>query len=276
MHNLLSIYEFSNLTGIESSKLRYWDDFGLFRPLMRHPTNNYRYYSTEQLPALNFVTTLCELEVPLKTISEIKSARSPESILELLDELDNKMDDEMNRLRARYSIIHTRRELIKQGLRVNESEISVAALPEISMTLWPRNKYEHGQSFLEPLAAHISETKRANINLSFPIAGYHDDLSAFLDRPGCPNHFLSINPLGTHKRAAGNYLVGYARGRYGDIGTLPRRMLEHAKTHSLNISEPVYMLYLHDELCSTSSEDCLAQCSITIKNIKARSKRSRD
>ncbi|MCL2366387.1 MAG: MerR family transcriptional regulator [Oscillospiraceae bacterium] len=272
MGNTLSIYEFSKISGIEPSTLRYWDEIGLFSPIMRHPENNYRHYSAEQLPALNFVTTLCELDIPLKVIARLQKCRSPELMLDLLEAHEHNLDVQINKLRICYSALHARMELLRLGMSVDESQISVVKQPEKSMILWPQNNYEEEQTFLDPLAEHIKGSGERMVNLSFPVAGYHHKLNAFEQKPACPDHFLSLDPIGMHKKKAGNYLVGYARGYFGDIGDLPERMVRYAKENSITISGPVYTIYLHEQISTLNPSDYLAQCCITI----AREKRSTD
>jgi len=268
MNDTLSIYEFAKLAGVDASTLRYWDKQGLFSPISRNPNNNYRHYSVAQLPALNFITTLCEFDIPLKVIAELQKHRSPERVLELLDQQEQILDMQMSKLRMSYSAIHIRRELLRLGLSIDDAIISVVSQPEKSMIFWPRNVYKPGQTFVEPLAAHFKSTSERMVNLSFPIAGYHYDLKTFAKKPGCPDHFMSLDPAGAHKKKAGDYLVGYARGYYGEIGDLPKRMIAYAKEHSINISGPVYTTYLHEQISILDPSDYLAQCCITIKNWK--------
>jgi len=260
----LSIQEFSKISNIESSTLRYWDEIELFSPLMRNPENNYRHYSTAQLLALNFVTTLSTLDIPLKTIAELRDARDPDNFLELLEKLEKSMDMEMRDLRQRYSIIHARRELIKMGMRVDESSISIVPLEERAMIVWPRNEYKEGDTFLEPLSAHIAESGEYHINLSFPVAGRHDNMDSFTKAPGCPDNFVSIDPIGTYTRKAGNYLVGFARGYYGELGDLPDRMSVYAKEKNIPLTGPVFTMYLHEEICTADPSQYLAKCSVAV------------
>jgi len=270
MSDTLSIHEFSKLSGVESSTLRYWDEIGIFTPLMRNPDNNYRHYSTAQLLALNFVTTLSELEIPLRTIAELREERDPENLLDLLEKQERQMDMEMRSLRMRYSIIHARRELMKLGMRINGDEVGVIHLEEKAMTLWPRNEYREGDTFLEPLAAQIAQTGEYHINLSFPVGGYHDSLESLMNAPGRPDHFISFDPIGTLTRPGGDYLVGYARGYYGDIGDLPERLAAYASEHSLSLSGPVYTLYLHEEISTKDPYMYLAQSSVAVTKRKVR------
>jgi len=265
MSNIISIQEFSRLSGVEASTLRYWDELGLFSPLERNPETNYRYYSTAQLLALNFVTVLSELAIPLKTIAKLRKERDPEKLLALLEKQEIKMDMEMRSLRLRYSIIHARRELINMGLNVDLSEISVIHIEEKPLILWPRNVYKEGDTFIESLSTLVSRTGDYHINLSFPVGGYFDDMESFAKAPERPDHFISIDPIGTYTRKAGDYLVGYARGYYGDIGDLPERMMEYANKKSLNITGPVYILYLLEEISTSDPSQYLAQCSVPIQ-----------
>ena len=260
----LSIHEFSKLSGVESSTLRYWDEIGIFSPVMRNPENNYRHYSPAQLLALNFVTTLSELEIPLKTIAELRKHRDPEHFLDLLEKQEKQMDMEMRDLRQRYSIIHARRELINMGMKVDIDSISIMRFESRAMFLWPRNEYKDGDSFIAPLSSFVASTSQYHINLSFPVGGYHDDMESFSKAPGRPDHFLSIDPIGTYERKAGDYLVGFAKGYYGEIGDLPERMAAYAKEHSLYTVGPVYTLYLHEEICTDNPNQYLAKCSVAI------------
>jgi DNA-binding transcriptional MerR regulator len=271
MSHIISIQEFSKLSGIEASTLRYWDELGLFSPLERNPETNYRYYSTAQLLALNFVTVLSDLAIPLKTIAKLRKDRDPEKLLELLERQEIKMDMEMRNLRQRYSIIHARRELIKMGAKADVTQVTIMHLDEKAMILWPRNEYKEGDTFIEPLSDYVSIAGNYHINLSFPVGGYFDDMDSFIRAPDCPDHFISIDPIGIYTRKAGDYLVGYARGYYGEVGDLPKRMLDHAKKKPFSTFGPVYTLYLLEEFCTNDTSQYLCQCSVAVTKWRGKS-----
>jgi len=270
MKHFFSVHEFSEISGVEASTLRYWDDIGLFSPIKRDPENNYRYYSLEQLLALNFVCTLRDLDFPLKTIAELRSDRAPENLLTLLEKQERQLDMELRNLRLRSSIIHARQELIRLGLRAEENSISVIKREERALILWPRNEYEEGNTFMEPLATFVNQASDLYINLSFPVGGYWDDLDSFIRGPGRPDHFISIDPIGTHIMRAGDYLAGYCRGYYGEMGDLPERMGQYVKDNSINITGPVYTMYLHEEIATHDPEQYLAQVCVAISHKKRR------
>lgn len=183
------------------------------------------------------------------------------------------MDMEMRRLRLRYSIIHARRELINAGLKAGEDSIAVVPMEDMPIMLWPQNTYEENDTFIEPLAANINQVTLQHINLSFPVGGYYDSWDLFKEEPERPQHFFSIDPIGIHKRDEGNYLVGFTRGYYAEIGDLPQRMDLYAKENGIGLSGPVYITYLLEETCMSSPSEYLAQVCISATNLSQNSRR---
>jgi len=288
MKDYLSVKEFSKLSGIEQTTLRYWDDIGLFSPARRDPDNNYRYYSPQQIIAVNFITVLSELNIPLKVIGELEQQRTPESIVSLIDAQERLLDMEMRRLRDAYSIIHTRRELINYGIRledgfytvdgrrvesvggkdkgtfVDENEIAILYREERSYILGPRNVFPEDGSFYEPFVNFCNAAIDMRVNLNFPVGGYHDSMDGFVKASGQPDYFMSLDPSGNQKRAAGKYMIGFNRGYYGDFGDIGERMKVFAEKKKLRITGPVYTMYLHDEVCLKELDQYLVQVSVAV------------
>jgi effector-binding domain-containing protein len=65
---MLKIGEFSRLSQIPVSTLRYYDDIGLIKPMAVDGFTGYRYYSAEQLPGLNRIGALKDLGLSLAEI----------------------------------------------------------------------------------------------------------------------------------------------------------------------------------------------------------------
>jgi len=264
MKAYLSINEFSKLSGIEASTLRYWDDIELFSPAKRDLNNNYRYYSPDQIIAVNFITVLSDLKIPLKTISEKGTDRDPEAIMDLIENQENLLDMEMRQLRERYSVMHARRNLIKLGLKTNGSEFSVCFKEEKPLIFGPRNTFVEGEPFYGPFAHFCQQAKELRINLNYPIGAYHETAEAFFKAPGQPDYFFSLDPTGNKKREAGEYLVGTTRGYYGELDDIAEKMKIYADENSLYLSGPVYVIYLHDEICIKDPSQYLAQVCMAV------------
>jgi len=289
MKDLLSVKEFSQFSGIEQTTLRYWDDIGLFPPAVRDPHNNYRYYSPEQIVSVNFISVLSDLNIPLKTIGEVEADRTPEKIAQLIEKKEKQLDMEMRRLRENYSIIHARREFINFGIKVLEgfnvadgkrlsdkdsapdaeridvTRLAVMEQEEANYILGPRNIFAKDAEFYEPFLNFCNHADELRINLNFPIGGLHEGIDSFVAAPGNPDYFFSWDPTGNRSRPAGNYLVGFAKGYYGQFSDLPTRLQTYAKDHNLQCIGPVYTMYLHDEICMKDPSQYLSQVSVEVK-----------
>jgi DNA-binding transcriptional MerR regulator len=262
--DLLSIRKFSAFTGIEQSTLRYYDEIGLFSPARREK-NGYRYYSPTQMITVNLIGVLGRLNFSLKHISELKEKRTPEGIMDLLEQQEFELDMELRRLRKSYSVIHVFRKLIKEGLQADPNRISVEKLKGLHFVLGDANHFEEGdKAFYRNYIRFCDQAKRLRIDLDYPIGGYFESMERFLQSPSLPTHFFSIDPSGHEKREAGRYLTGYARGYYGEMGDLPQRMAAHAKANSLIFTGPVHVIYLHDEIGVSSPENYLAQVTVPV------------
>jgi len=276
MKELLSIKEFAELSGIESSTLRYWDETKLFSPAKRNPDTGYRYYSLVQLLMLNFITTLSDIHVNLKTIGELDSERDPDKFINLLDRQEKQLNMEMRKLRMAYAIIHARRELVSYGMKVTRGEkvkyggivdpnaISVLHRDDRPINLGPRNMYQPGETFIDKLADLVEQSNDLHLNLSMPVGGYHDSFESFINAPAKPDHFFSNDPTGNRKRQEGEYLIGFAKGDYGEFGDLPQRMAAYAQENSLTLDGPVLTFYLLDELSCQDPSQYLAQSCIEV------------
>lgn len=271
MNTLYSIKEFSKMSGVSVATLRYWDEIGVFSPTDRNSTNNYRQYAIEQIIALNFVTTLSDLGISLKTIAELRKDRDPEALLQVLEMRERQLDMELRALRIRSSIIHARQELIRKGLRIDESKISVVFLDGKSLKIWPRNEYNEGDTFVNPLSTFIHLSAEYYVDLSFPVGGLWDNLDSFVQQPSRPQNFFSIDPIGVDRQPEGEYMVGYTRGYYSHMGDLPQRMADYAKANMLTTYGPLYTVYLYEETCIQDRSQYLAQSFIAVKKPRRRS-----
>ena len=272
---LMTIKEFAAFSGVEQTTLRYWEDIGLISPAERNPDNNYRYYSPLQQSTVNFISLLSNLNVPLKTIGEMENVRTPESILDLLARQEIILDMEMHRLREAHTIIHRLRGVIQAGLDADTDKISVRCLEDANYILGPRNEWGDEPSFFETFMHFCKAAPRLRINLNYPIGGLHESVEAFQSAPSQPDYYFSIDPTGYDKRPAGDYLIGYARGYYGEFGDLPKRMTAYAAAHSLTLYGPVRVIYLHDEICMRQHDQYLARIIIAAKRPKRGAKAAR-
>ena len=261
--DLLSIKEFSDLTGITQSKLRYYDEIELFQPVMR-ADNGYRYYSAPQTIAVNSLNVMHSMNIPVRKFSSLKKERTPKQILELLQKHELELNQELYKLQQAYSIIHTYCDLIREGMQADEQAISRSWMDSAPIELGSQNDFSDG-FFYDSFFRFIRQMADRNINPAFPAGGFYEDMDAFIGAPGRPTRYFVHFPEGREKREAGEYLVGYARGYYGEIGDLPQRLKSYAEENGIAVTGPVFEAYLHDEVSVGDPNQFLIQASVLIK-----------
>jgi len=263
--DLLSIKEFSNFTGIKQSALRYYDEIGLFHPTLRGE-NGYRYYSCQQITTVNLISVLASLGISRKKIIKLEHARTPERILELFSAQEGKLNEQLRQISDSYSVINIFRKLIEDGLNADTDIIHRCRANRLPITLGPPNHFNENEQFYQPFVKYCDYAKTHGVNLSYPIGGYYKNIDNFTRTPAQPDNFFSLNPIGKDKKSAGNYLVGYTRGYYGEMGNIPQKLYNYTKTNNLVLEGGVYAIYLQDEICLVDSDNYLVQISARIKD----------
>jgi DNA-binding transcriptional MerR regulator len=262
--SLISSGKFARLTNLSRSALIFYDDNGLFQPKERGE-NSYRYYSPRQITTVKFLTLLRTLDIPLKKIRELISHRTPETLLDLFREQEQKLDAEIRRLRRAKKIISTFHESIQTGIDASENSISVQYMKRRRIHMGPKNNFNNKKMFFDSFLKFCNETVHGGWSTDYQIGGRFDNMEQFLTTPGQPSHFFSLDPDGRETIPEGRYLVGYTRGYYGVTSDLPERMKAHAEKFGLNFTGPVYNIYLHDEVCMVNSDQYLMQAFICVE-----------
>jgi DNA-binding transcriptional MerR regulator len=265
--SLLSIKEFSELTGIKQTTLRYFDELGVFTPAERS-ASGYRYYSPQQIITINAIKVLGELELNTRQMASIESNRTPESMLNLFMKCERKLEDRIRHLQAQYDMVRTFRRLIHIGTTADEHNINVAFRDDMPIVMGPDNDFSYGNYFYEAFLRFCDVAPQYKINLNLPVGGSFENMEDFVNEPREPKRFFSIDPSGGESRPAGNYLIGYTRGYYGESGDLPARMVKYAKDHDLQFTGPVYNIFVLDEISVQNPKDFLLEVSVQVTSKK--------
>ena len=108
---MFKIGDFSRLTQVPVSALRYYDEMGLLKPGRVDRYTGYRYYSAEQLPRLNRILALKDLGFSLEQITRLLAEDVPltelRGMLRLKQaELQQRVQDEQGRLARIAARLH--------------------------------------------------------------------------------------------------------------------------------------------------------------------------
>lgn len=119
---MYTIGEFARMAQVSRRQLRHWDEIDLLKPVKVDPTSGYRYYSANQLTALNRIVALKELGLSLDQIQGLindnVSLDEMQGMLLLRKaEIEQQVRDEMRRIRTIESRLKQIRE---RGERVHD------------------------------------------------------------------------------------------------------------------------------------------------------------
>ena len=266
--DFLGISEFAKIVDITAETLRHYDNTGVFRAAKRTKHNGYRLYSAMQITIVKMVRIMAGIEVPLETIKMLAMERTPEQLLKLLSRYSGKIDNKIKTLQEARLAVSIYIDLLSEGLRATEDDITVTNMEEKGIILGGFNDYSGVTEFYREFIRFCTEQHEPIVNLSFPVGGFFDDMDTFIGNPSKPTRFFSLDSRGYEKKAAGLYMVGYTRGYYGKTGDLPARMLADANERGLAFCGLVYCFYLHDELSEDDPDDYLLQVSVPVKETR--------
>jgi DNA-binding transcriptional MerR regulator len=112
---MFKIGDFSKISRVPVSALRYYADFGLLEPEYIDPSNGYRYYKLDQLPRLHRVLALKDLGLSLEQIKVmLNDPLSPAEIRGMLRIQEAELNQELAEARARLARVRVRLNQIEQ------------------------------------------------------------------------------------------------------------------------------------------------------------------
>jgi HEAT repeat protein/DNA-binding transcriptional MerR regulator len=111
VRKLLSIGQFSQLTRISVSALRFYGDAGVLLPTLIDPDNGYRYYSLAQVAQAEQLSALRSVDLPLEAIATILDPKSnSETVSSILENHEQRL---YQRLQTQREALHTVRQLLR-------------------------------------------------------------------------------------------------------------------------------------------------------------------
>ena len=262
-NSLLTVHQFSEMTGVPDSTLRYYDSLGLLSPASRG-RNHYRYYLPHQVTTLNFITVLSELGVPLSQVHDLIKKRTPDTVYEILMERERELDLELKKLQASYALIHTFQKNIMCGEHVNVGEIKLSWIKDVAIVIGKKNDWEKEPSFYNHFAAFCKHVSREKLNLHYPVGGMFESFSKFEENPTRPDFFFTAYPGGEDKMDGGKYVTGYAKGSFMKLASISEKLKDFAKSENYELGGKVYVTYLLDEVTQMDESEYLAQIQAKI------------
>lgn len=107
--------EFARILGVKKHTLFHYDKIGLLSPAMKGE-NGYRYYFVWQMDVFEVIKALQKLGMPLEDIKEYMENRSPERFMAMMEEKEEQIDREIERLKNMKGFVRNEKQNITEAL----------------------------------------------------------------------------------------------------------------------------------------------------------------
>lgn len=262
---LLTIGQFAALHGINKKTLMWYDEIGLFRPAAVNPVNGYRCYNYHQSALLETILLLRELNVSIDEIQNFMKNRSAESMRKLLDEKIQKLDLEMEHLRAVRKTLGNYRQNMDTLLNLDLSEITLVEKEERCLVTVDIDRYTSYDKQVEMITAETRKRQLrrlhdASYGTMIPVEnlerGDYDSYSRlFIEIP------FPTAKTGLHVQPKGVYVRAFFRGDWGKLPSRYEEIFDYVKKNDLRLSGYSYEMIINENV-TDRMEDYIVQIEI--------------
>jgi len=128
---MFKIGEFSKLMHVSIRMLRYYDEMGLLKPAVVDRYTGYRLYSIDQIPALQQILLLRDLDFPIMEMPAILSHWDDDNIRRRLAEKRGELESELRRQQYRLQKLDQAIQDIEHGTLDLHYAVSLKTIPSL-------------------------------------------------------------------------------------------------------------------------------------------------
>lgn len=263
--------EFAKLCGVSKHTLFHYDEVGVFSPELKGE-QGYRYYSIYQLEVFHVITSLKNLDMPLKDIKAYLMRRSPEELTALLKKEIEIVDDKIRDLNQTRKLLVKKLALTEAAYVVDKSKLFLETCPEEYLVCTPVAKNPSDRKMTIAMAAHLEFCATHNIysayslgamvSLSSALEGAYTSYSWFYTQIDSPQEYA--NP---YIKKGGLYINAYHEGGYGSVEEAYLRIFEYCKEQQLMVQDYFYEDAILDELSVNGYEEYVLKISARVEKV---------
>lgn len=139
MRTYYSIGEVSKMTGFTINSLRHYDKIGLVTPTVVNPRTHYRYYDESQLFLFDIISFAKKIHLPLEELKTILDKKDMNSFKDFLEELKNRMNEQIDALHMNVLDIQTVQEQVNTGEYLSGiQDLYQRNIPERNIVISPK------------------------------------------------------------------------------------------------------------------------------------------
>lgn len=255
--------EFAKLCGVKKQTLFHYDEIGIFSPKIKGD-NGYRYYSFTQLEVFNVITILKDLGMPLKEIKDYLDKRSPDELINLLDNEKLIIKNKIMDLTKALDLIDKKSKLTKLGASITTNVVFYEEIPTL---FFIRTETKDLSNTTLSLGEHIKYCKNNSSYNPYSIGemlefndiknGHYSNYRYFYTNVDSNNNY-------NFSKEGGLHLVTYHKGGFPTVHDSYNRLLEFISTNNISVDKFFFEEPILDDLSVKGYENYLLKISIKV------------
>lgn len=255
---MFKIGDFSKLTQVPVSALRYYDELGLLKPARIDRFSGYRYYSFDQLPRLNRILALKDLGLSLEQIAQVLDENlTPEQLRGMFRLKQAELQQRVREEQERLARVEARLKQIEMEDKMPDYDVILKPLPALHIlslretiptfdqvgTVWNETWQALPAAGVTPIAPpfclyHDEEFTAANMDVEFayPVAA---DSSPMIDLAS--GRKMTPRDLPAFEQAA----CTVHKGDYSRLNEAYTAIGRWIETNGYRVVAPPREIYLH-------------------------------
>jgi len=249
---MIKIGDFSKLSQVPVKTLRYYDQIELLKPAHVDKFSGYRYYTVDQMPRLNRILVLKDLNFTLDQITRmLDDSLTPEQMRGMLRLKQAEIERDLDEEQARLSRVESRLRQIEQENQMPQYEVLIKKVDPIKVAAI-RDLLPSYASIGQLINEAFGKLGKLSIAPTGPpIAIYHDkefkesDVDAEVAVP------ISSVELPQHERLKPQTLPGVEQmasllhqGSYDDFVSVYQVLMTWIETNGYQVAGPSREIYL--------------------------------
>lgn len=264
MKNYYKISEISKLYDIGVDSLRYYEKLGILMP--KRDTNGYRLYNLTDLYKLNIIRDLRALDFSMSQIKEYLDKQSLDNTLALLHQEELLINQEINNLETRRTIIQDRIKSLSSSKDILTGQMQIQHFPvrycvrlnehitrDEEMDLIIKKLHQKHEDKIRDLGNLTIGAFLSMPSIEKDIANVYDSVFFVLEQETQDYDFVLPE---------GNYLSCFYRGSYEQNALRVKEMLHYLDEIKASSSKEPFELFTIDNRDTMETDEFLTEIQI--------------
>lgn len=252
--DLLTISQFSTLSGITRPNLIFYDKENLLKPV-KVQDNGYRMYDYKQINLAYKITTFRKMGLSLDRIRQYLNSNSNEEALEMMDSQIQELDSQIQELeQQKYNLLIYKKCTEKYAVHLEKSVFAVEYMDEEELFLSPSLEAQHGTA--TTMNEFLMYCRKNGIRIDCHIGRIFSNVpSLCTDKDYHMADYIFFKKIhGNYTKPAGEYLIYTNVTNGSNISELYAEILSHIKKERLQVTGNFYEDYPLSGIFSSDRE----------------------